>query len=82
MVKVEEEVGQFQSLANLKMLAISLNGLSCVYGPNLNRKHRIVWEELVGLFNWWNVPCCLRGNFNIICFPSERLGAVSYSCYV
>ena len=39
MEKVEDAVGHFQSLANLKMLAISLNGFSCVYGPNLNRKH-------------------------------------------
>ena len=38
-----------------------------------------MWEELIGLITWWDLPWCLGGDFNIICFPSERLGAASYS---
>ena len=49
------------------------------YGPNLNRKCQKMWEELLGLISWWNLPWCLGGDFNVICFPSERLGAVSYT---
>ena len=37
-----------------------------------------MWEELTGLISWWDVPCCLGGDFNIICFPSERLGLASH----
>ena len=45
------------------------------YGPNLNRKCQKMWEELTGLISWWNLPWCLGGDFNIIRFPSKRLGA-------
>ncbi|KAK4596364.1 hypothetical protein RGQ29_014409 [Quercus rubra] len=38
-----------------------------------------MWEELTGLISWWDVPWCLGGDFNIIRFPSERLGAASFS---
>ena len=50
-----------------------------VYGPNLNKKHRLMWEELTGMISWWDVPWCLGGDFNIIRFPSECLGAASFS---
>ena len=36
-----------------------------------------MWEELIRLINWWDVPWCLGGDFNIIRFPSVRLGAAS-----
>ena len=36
-----------------------------------------MWEELIGLISWCDVPWCLGGDFNIIRFPSERLGAAS-----
>ena len=38
-----------------------------------------MWEELIGLITWWDLPWCLGCDFNIICFPSEWLGAASYS---
>ena len=50
-----------------------------VYGPNLNKKRRLMWEELIGLITWWDVPWCLGGDFNIIRFPSERMGAASFT---
>ena len=50
-----------------------------VYGPNLNKKRRNMWEELTGLISWWDLLWCLGGDFNIIRFPSERLGAASYT---
>ena len=34
----------------------------------------LMWEELVGLYSWWNLPWCVGGDFNAICFPFERLG--------
>ena len=39
-----------------------------------------MWEKLVGLNNWWNLSWCLGGDFNVISFPSERLGAGRFTC--
>ena len=50
-----------------------------VYGPNLNKRRRLMWEELTGLISWWDLPWCLGGDFNIIRFPSECLRAASFS---
>ena len=38
-----------------------------------------MWEELTRLISWWDLPWCLGGDFNIIRFPSEHLGAASFS---
>ena len=38
-----------------------------------------MWEELTGLIIWCDLPWCLGGDFNIFCFPSKRLGVVSYT---
>ena len=31
-----------------------------------------MWDELVGIQQNWNIPQCCIGDFNIVCFPSER----------
>ena len=36
-----------------------------------------MWEELTGLISWWDLPWCLGGDFNIIRFSLERLGAAN-----
>jgi exonuclease III len=36
-----------------------------VYGPNSDRDRRHLWDELVGMLNWWNLPWCIEGDFNI-----------------
>jgi len=35
----------------------------------------IVWEELSGVFNWWEVPWCISRDFNVTNFLKERVGA-------
>ena len=45
-----------------------------VYGPNVGREKRLMWEELAGLYSWWNLPWCVGGDFNAIRFPPERWG--------
>ena len=45
-----------------------------VYGPNLDRDRRILWDELAGVLSWWNMPWCIGGDFNATQFPSERSG--------
>lgn len=49
-----------------------------VYGLNSNRDRRLLWEVLSGLC-WWNVPWCVRGDFDVVWFPSERSGSVYFN---
>jgi hypothetical protein len=46
-----------------------------VYGPQSNRERLLMWEELAGVAGWWGTPWCLGGDFNVVRFPTERLGA-------
>ena len=47
---------------------------SGVYGPIDNNERCLMWDELAGVQHYWNVPWCCIGDFNIVRFPSERLG--------
>ncbi len=42
--------------------------LAGFYSPNIDYEIRLLWDELVGLLGWWNIPWCIGGNFNIIAF--------------
>jgi hypothetical protein len=33
-----------------------------------------MWDELAGLASWWGIPWCVGGDFNVIRFPTEKLG--------
>ena len=73
--KLEVLVGQF-------FVSVRWQGLgdgfiwacSGVYGPNDNNLRGQMWDELVGIQQLWEVPWCYIGDFNIVRFPSERLG--------
>lgn len=52
---------------------------SGVYGPNVDRERSSMWEELLGLYSWWNLPRCVGGDFNAVRFPSEQLGAENFT---
>ena len=47
---------------------------SGVYGPNENDERGHIWDELVGIQQYWQIPWCCFGDFNIVRFPSERRG--------
>ena len=75
--KVEEAVGHFLVSCKFKNVGDQFEwAFIGIYGPNLNNRHRLMWEELTGLISWWDLPWCLGGDFNIIRFPSERLGEI------
>ncbi|KAL4598691.1 hypothetical protein ACB092_11G076500 [Castanea dentata] len=35
-----------------------------------------MWDELIGIQHYWDVPWCYIGDLNIVCFPSEWLGGL------
>ena len=38
-----------------------------------------MWDELIGIQQYCDVPWCYTGDFNIVHFPSERLGGLCLS---
>jgi hypothetical protein len=49
-----------------------------VYRANSDCDKRYLWEELAGLLSWWNLSWCIRKDFNVARFPSERLGEAPF----
>ena len=78
MEKVEEVVGHFWVSCKFKNVGDHFEwAFTGVYGPNLNKRCRLMWEELTRLITWWDFPWCFGGDFNIIHFPSERLALLA-----
>ena len=75
--KLDEAVGQFSVSCKIGMRGTILNGFFGLYGPNVDREKKLMWEELEGLNSWWSLPWCVGGDFNAICFSLERLGDVN-----
>ena len=50
-----------------------------VYGPNGNGQWSTLWEELSQVRARWPMAWCIVGDFNIIKFPSKRIGCESFS---
>ena len=50
-----------------------------VYGPNCDRGRCFLREELSGVCSWWEVPWYVRGDFNVVRFPSERSGSANFT---
>ena len=69
--KVEFMVGKFSVLVRWQGMGY---GFIWVYSPNDNNLRGQMWDELIGIQQLWEVPWCYIGDFNIVHFPSERLG--------
>ena len=77
---LEEAVGHYSVSCKFKNVGDNFEwAFTSVYGPNVDREHRLLWEELLGLHSWWNVPWCLLGDFNVVCFPTEQLGTINFT---
>ena len=78
--KIEKAVRRFS--VSCKFTSVSdqfVWAFTGVYGRNLLRDKRFLWEELCGLNSWWSVPWCVCGDFNVVRFPSERLESNSFT---
>ena len=52
---------------------------SGVYGSTDNNLREQMWDELIGIQQLWAVPRCYIEDFNIVRFPSERLGGLRFT---
>ena len=78
--KLDQAVGHFSVSCKFQNLVNqSVWTFSGVYGPHVDNERRLMWDELSGVHHWWEVPWCVGGDFNVVRFPSERLGAAGYT---
>jgi hypothetical protein len=60
-----------------KMVSFGL--LRGFMGPFMIAIEGTYGDELAGLLSWWDMPCCIEGNFNVTRFPSEKSGVEHFS---
>ena len=78
--KIEDVVGLFSVSCKFKNVEDQKVWMfTGVYGPNIDHNRRLMWDELVGIRSWWDVPWCLGGDFNVVRFLSERTGSEAFS---
>uniref|UniRef100_A0A2N9I4J4 Reverse transcriptase domain-containing protein n=1 Tax=Fagus sylvatica TaxID=28930 RepID=A0A2N9I4J4_FAGSY len=53
-----------------------------LYGPTNDSLRRELWEELRDVQGTWSHPWCVFGDFNVVRFPSERLGCNRLSSHM
>jgi hypothetical protein len=78
--KMEEAVGIYSISCKFHMVLDQPEWIfSGVYGPNRDADRGGLWDELSSIYNWWEAPWCMSGDFNVIRFPTERLGTKAYT---
>jgi hypothetical protein len=61
-----ERVGEFTLVVTFRNVEDNSTwALAGVYGPNSDWNRRLLWDEFVGLLNWWNLPWCIGGDLNV-----------------
>jgi hypothetical protein len=63
-----------QSLVNLGVSQTGLCGLFLGFMVPTQSLTELLWEELAGVYSWWEVPWCIVADFNMIRFSSGRPG--------
>jgi hypothetical protein len=78
--RIDEAVGRFSISVRFREIASGFEwAYSGVYGPIRAGERSLMWEELAGIASWWAVPWCVGGDFNILRYPSERVGPTTIS---
>ena len=54
--KLEEAMGDFSVSFRFRNVGDDFEwAFTGVYGPNVDREKRLMWEELAGFYSWWNL---------------------------
>ena len=53
-----------------------------LYGPTIDGLRHEFWDELSTVCQKWALPWCVFGDFNMVHFPSERLGCTRLTCHM
>ena len=78
--RVDSVVGSFSISVMLKGVLYGFEWIcSGVYGPTDGSHRNAMWAKLDLVRSWWAGAWCLLGDFNVICYPSERFGCNSFS---
>jgi hypothetical protein len=69
--KLEVCVGRFIIACYFRSVSDNFEwAFAGVYSPNNNNDRKLLWDELVGIMSWWEVPWCIGGDFDAIRYPS------------
>ncbi|KAF5469057.1 hypothetical protein F2P56_013157 [Juglans regia] len=64
--KVDNQIGRYMVACSFRRVSDGfLWTFAGVYGPNLDVDRRLLWDELVGVHCWWELPWCIEGDFNV-----------------
>lgn len=75
MDKIEEFVGAYSVACSFKRVEDNFMwAFASIYEPNLDSNKSLLWEEIAGVYTWWDLPWYIGDDFYVIRFPSERLG--------
>ena len=53
-----------------------------LYGPTIDGLRHEFWDELSTVCQKWALPWCVFGDFNMVHFPSERLGCTRLTSHM
>jgi hypothetical protein len=71
--KIDMFVGEFDLACSFRSVVDDFSwAFAGVYNPNIDALRSSLWDELVGLSSWWELPWCIGGDFNVTRFPAER----------
>jgi hypothetical protein len=71
--KIEDCLGRYTVACSFRSVGDNFEwAFAVVYGPNDHHERKRLWDELVGRISWWEMPWCIRGDFNAIRYPCER----------
>ncbi|KAG6633254.1 hypothetical protein CIPAW_12G035100 [Carya illinoinensis] len=73
--KMEEYIGEYTVACSFQNVEDNfLWAFAGIYRPTSDSSRNSLWEEVAGLHSWWELPWYIDGDFNVVRFPSERLG--------
>lgn len=70
--KIKVYTGEYVAACSFRSVDDFAWAFAGLYSPNLYNERSSLWEELVGLISWWDLPWYIGGDFNVTRFPSER----------